>query len=296
MKVLVTGANGQLGQEIIHCKNQYPTCDFHFYTKNDWDITDLDFSEEIIFNSKADYLINTSAYTKVDLAEDEKELCNLINAKAPAHLASLCRDAGMRFIHYSTDYVFNSDECIPIRENTKKRPKGVYAESKSLGEDLIMSEYPDSMIIRTSWLYSSFGNNFVKTMIKLAKSKDSLNIVSDQTGNPTYARDLAMATLTIISSDSKRSAKNLGGFYHYCNTGSCTWFEFAQEIFHYLHISIQLNKLSTEAYGAKAWRPIYSSLDCRKIQQEFNLKIPDWKTSLHKCLETILSNEPEIAT
>lgn len=291
MRILITGAKGQLGKEFFTIMHQYPGYNFEFYDKSEWDITDTGLSEKIILETGADYLINTSAYTKVDLAEDERDLCFSINAEAPGHLAKICRKAGTKLIHYSTDYVFNSDTRSPIKEDHPKNPVGNYAESKSKGEDLIMIHNPESIIIRTSWLYSSFGSNFVKTMIRLSKIKSTIDVVSDQTGSPSYARDLAHASLEIIRSDSITKDKRFSGYFHYCNTGSCSWDVFAQEIFNYLKCSVKVNSITTETFGAKAWRPKYSSLNCDRIINTFNVQIPDWKTSLHKCLDLIIKSD-----
>ena len=199
----------------------------------------------------------------------------------------MCKINQTKLIHISTDYVFNTSSAEPITELESKNPNGVYANSKSLGEDWVLSENPLSIIIRTSWLYSSFGHNFVKTMCKLAESGKTLKIVSDQIGSPTYAKDLGACILKLIDQTSQNTSLKPFGFYHFSNQGSCSWFEFAEEIFRYLNIDVHLNKLSTIDFGAKAWRPLYSCLECSKIQNELQIKIPNWKTSLHECLDLI---------
>jgi dTDP-4-dehydrorhamnose reductase len=291
MKILVTGANGQLGQELNQLSKSLPEITFEFYTKAAWDITDVNVSESIIQNSNADILINTAAYTKVDQAEDETEDCFKLNAEAPGHLARICRTSRLKLIHISTDYVFNSNSVTPIKETEAKCPLGNYAISKSQGEDNIMLANRDSIIIRTSWLYSSFGHNFVKTMYKLGSSGKNIRVVSDQTGSPTYAKDLADCIIQTILHLKTKSDHPLSGYFHYSNKGSCSWHEFASEIFRYLDMNVSLTKISTAEFGAKAHRPFYSCLDCSRIQNELQIQIPEWKSSLHECLELIKNAE-----
>ncbi len=294
MRILITGANGQLGQELNQLSTLHPEIEFKLFTKDQWDICNPELSESILRESEADFLINTAAYTKVDQAEDEVELCYKLNAQAPKELSRYCKLYQTKFIHISTDYVFNTDSRIPITENEKKNPIGVYATSKSLGEDSIIDENPESIIIRTSWLYSSFGHNFVKTMCKLAHTHKTIKVVSDQIGNPTYARNLAECILHMISWMSKNKKQNFAGFFHYSNSGSCSWHQLAAEIFKYLNADVHLIDISTKEYGAKAHRPLFSSLDCNKIEKTFGIDIPNWKESLHKCLELIRSAENNV--
>ncbi len=291
MRILITGANGQLGQELNQLSHLHPDFEFIFYTKSEWDIGNFEQSESIIHKMNANFLINTAAYTKVDLAENEKDLCYKINAEAPKQLARYCRNHQTKFIHLSTDYVFNSDSKVPLTEMARKNPIGVYATSKSIGEDELMIENPESIIIRTSWLYSSFGHNFVKTMCNLSRTHKTIKVVSDQTGNPTYAKNLAEAILLMISWMTSNENQNIRGYFHYSNLGSCTWYEFAQEIFNYIKADVNLINISTMEYGAKAHRPLFSSLDCSKIQNTFKINIPNWKLSLHECLDLIHHNE-----
>ena len=283
MKVLVTGAQGQLGQELKQLANLHPEINFNFYTKSDWDITDSKKSHSILCNSKADFIINTAAYTKVDQAEINPEICNKINFEAPKVLAAQCNELNVKFIQISSDYVFSNTKHIPLAETFPKNPKGIYAISKSMAEDSIMNTSPHNIIIRTSWLYSTFGHNFVKTMILLAKSGKEIHVVNDQIGSPTYAADLARLIVDCILSP----VNKFEGIYHYSNEGMCSWFDFAAEIFNYLKIEASLKPISTQDFGALAPRPAFSQLDCSKIKNEMHCEIPNWKTSLHKCLDNL---------
>lgn len=290
MKILINGAEGQLASELKKLASKYPLIAFKFYDKQLWNIQDKIKGEDIITKEKADVLVNLAAYTKVDKAEEEAQLCFDINAYQPEFLAQLCKDQQTKFIYLSSDYVFFNKDHQPIRPENKKNPKGVYACSKSLGEDLVIKANPQSIILRTSWLYSSYGHNFVKTMIKLGKEKKFLNIVDDQFGSPCYARDLAVALMTMLNYIEYPSYKNYSGIYHYSNTGTTHWLGFAREIFHYLDLKIELNGISSEDYGAAAPRPPYSVLDLSKTIKDFRLHTHCWKDSLHHCLDTIKSN------
>lgn len=283
MKVLVTGANGQLGQELKNLTNSYPEISFEFFNKSQWDISDENQTHQIITNANADFIINTAAYTQVDLAETNSEICNRINYEAPKMIAAYCKGLKTKIIQISSDYVFSSNNHKAIAETFPKNPKGVYAISKSMSEDVIMKYNPQNIIIRTSWLYSSYGHNFVKTMIRLANTGKPIQVVNDQMGSPTYAADLAQVIIKFLKSSSYKTE----GIYHYCNEGSCTWYEFALEIFSHLNLNVPLKAISTSEYGALAPRPAFSQLDCSKIKNELHIDIPNWKSSLHKCLNTI---------
>ncbi len=296
MKILVTGANGQLGWELAQRAPQYNDWEFKFYDHAAWDITNEHLSNAILSEECADILINTAAYTKVDLAETEIDLCIQINSLGPKYLAKACRAHDMLFIHFSTDYVFQQSESKLISEKDPKNPKGVYAQSKSDGEDAILDENPLSLIIRCSWLYSSHGHNFVKTMLRLGQSKPILKVVQDQKGSPTYAEDLSNAILEIIRFKLSKPNEFMPGIYHYCNAGLCTWLEFAREIFTYCKMDVELHGISTSEYAAPAPRPPFSGLDCSKIKQTFQLDIPHWKESLHRCLDKLCNTSIHSAT
>lgn len=287
MKILVTGADGQLGWEIQQAaRSAYPG-GYSFFNKQQWDITDSSSNLKILSEAKADILINTAAYTQVDLAENDSNRCFELNTRAPANLAGICQRLGTRYIHISTDYVFHLDQHLPIPEHHPKNPQGVYARSKSEGEDAVLAHAPDSIILRTSWLYSSHGRNFVKTMLRLGRERDSIQVVNDQYGSPTYARDLAQIIQMIAFQLVTHKDSVIQGIYHYCNEGICSWYEFAKEIFQYSGLEVRLDPITTEAFGSAAARPPYSKLDCQKIKDQFQLTIPEWKSSLHNCLDLL---------
>lgn len=285
MKVLVNGSNGQLGWELQQITAYYPHLEFFFYNRKDWDISNTNLSEKIIRQSNADYLINAAAYTQVDKAESDSDLCYKINTEAPHQIAKICRQTNTVLILPSTDYVFNGQKDIAFKETEPKEAKGVYALSKSIAEDVIMNESQDNLVIRTSWLYSSHGHNFVKTILRLAQTEKTLRIVNDQIGSPTYTRNLAEVILELIRYNYEMPDQRAAGIFHYSNEGQCSWFDFAAEIIHYSKLNVDLAPISTLEYNAKAHRPAFSTLDCSKIKQLLHLKVPNWKTSLHECLD-----------
>ncbi|MBK8955868.1 MAG: dTDP-4-dehydrorhamnose reductase [Saprospiraceae bacterium] len=290
IKILVNGAHGQLGQELKAIEEQYPQIHFSFYTKEEWDVCSEIDSANILADAKAHYLIHAAAYTRVDQAETQRDECFKINCQAAESIARFCYQQHTRMIYISSDYVFFKDQPGLICEDEPKNPKGVYAESKSQGEDLVLKTHPESIIIRTSWLYSSFGHNFVKTMLNLGKNRNTLNIVNDQTGSPTYARNLAHALASIATQTAGKSLNQYQRILHFSDEGTCTWLEFATEIFKYKNIQMELNGISTEKYGAPAPRPHYSSLDCSRIAEQFFVFPKNWKVALHECLDCISDN------
>lgn len=288
IKIIVNGANGQLGKELQDIQTQYPDLNIKFYTKNEWDISSETDSKRILEFERANYLIHAAAYTKVDLAETMSDLCFQLNAYAPQMIAGLCQKSKTRMLFISSDYVFSNNKGSLINEDSPKSAKGIYAKSKSLGEDLILETLADSLIFRTSWLYSGFGHNFVKTMLLLAQKNNIIKVVNDQTGSPTYARHLAHALLNIITQTAGKTLDQNNRVFHYSNLGTCTWLEFAIEIFKYSQIKVEIEPISTSDFGAAAPRPSFSGLDCSLIQQHFKFKIPTWKEALHECLDAIL--------
>jgi len=279
--ILITGANGQLGKAIQ--KVSY-NCDYNFIfaNKETLDITDKDKLEKLIKNKQIDIIINTAAYTAVDKAEDEKEKAYLINFKAVKNLANVCKENDVCLIHISTDYVFDGRNYVPYKEEEDKtNPINVYGDSKLKGEQAILSIKPKSLIIRTSWVYGEDGFNFVKTMLNLAKSKNTLKVIYDQIGTPTYAKDLANAILNII----KQPLQDKVEIYHYSNEGVCSWYDFAKAIFEIKGINIDVLPITTNEFKTKAKRPNYSVLSKEKIKNHYNIRIPYWRESLKKMLK-----------
>lgn len=293
IKVLVNGARGQLGKELNAISNGYPHLNLKFYSKEEWDICSDSESKRILALEAPAYLIQAAAYTKVDLAENNPALCFDINAHAPQKIAALCKYHNTRMFYLSSDYVFFNNGRVLIPEEAPKNPKGIYAQSKSLGEDLVLEANAESIVIRTSWLFSTYGHNFVKTMLRLCHTQNSIKVVGDQTGSPTYARHLAHALLKMITQTANYPLNNR--VYHYSNLGTCTWHDFASEIFNYIKMKVELVKISTEDYGALAPRPAFSGLNCSRIQNQFQLAIKPWNEALHECLDRILPDLKECA-
>jgi dTDP-4-dehydrorhamnose reductase len=277
-KILVIGAKGQLGNEFQNLAKKY-SFQFFFYDVAEMDITNKELVEKGIAALKPDYLINCAAYTAVDKAEVDKELAFAINANAVKYLAQACTDNDVKFIHISTDYVFSGEGKEPYREDDSLSPINVYGASKLKGEQEAVAGNKDVVIIRTAWVYSIYGNNFVKTMLRLMKSKPEISVVADQVGSPTYAHDLAEAIMQIII-----SGKWAPGVYHFTNNGVISWFDFASEIKNQSMLSCKVNPITTEQYPTPAKRPKYSVLDKTKIQQTFGIKLKDWRESLRECL------------
>ena len=282
--ILVTGAGGQLGMSIRNIASQYPGFDFVFLNRADLPIEDKQKVSAVFGQIQPRFCVNCAAYTAVDKAEAEQGPAFLVNAEAVKNLAEACLKWKTRLLHISTDYVFNGASSIPYKETDPVDPLNVYGASKASGEALAMSHNPDTVLLRTSWVYSEYGNNFVKTMMRLMKEKPQLNIVSDQTGSPTYAGDLARVILKIIRHDNW-----LPGIYHYCNEGSTTWYEFAETIKLLTSADCILSPIPSDAYPVAARRPAYSLLDTSKIKASFNLRIPFWKDSLGWCISSLLS-------
>jgi dTDP-4-dehydrorhamnose reductase len=287
-KVLVTGANGQLGWELQQAAKANPNFEFIFLDRSAMDLSNPDDLLKIIESYAPSAIINTAAYTAVDKAEIEKSLAHVINAEAVAELASIAKNKNIPFITYSTDYVFSGNAAIPYVTDTQLAPVNYYGKTKADGEQMALAANPDSIIIRTSWVFSSHGNNFVKTMIRLMKERDSLNIVGDQQGRPTYARDLATASIQILN------ALNLGlpikGIYHFANTGETTWFDFAQKIKELAGLECTLTPINSDQFPTPAKRPNYSVLDTQKIEKELNLHIPHWELALSDCILQLKNN------
>ena len=278
--ILVTGANGQLGTELRQVENAFKAYRFLFTSREELDITDNSSVENYFTANQIDYCINCAAYTAVDKAEKEKEKAIKINVTAAANLAAVCKKFNAVFFHFSTDYVFDGTAKMPYKETDAPVPVNFYGQTKLDGEKEAIKQNEHTIIIRTSWVYSSHGNNFVKTMLRLMCEKESVAVVYDQYGSPTYAADLADAVMKIIS-----AGKPAKGIYHYCNNGIISWYDFAAEIKKLINSKCKVNAINTAAYPTAAKRPQYSALDSKKIQEEYNLEIPGWKVSLEKCIK-----------
>jgi dTDP-4-dehydrorhamnose reductase len=282
MVVLVTGANGQLGQAIQSVVGNYPSIDFVFCSSSELNITDKNNCETIFEKYKPLFCINAAAYTAVDRAESEPEKAYAINVTGAQNLAEVCKAYNTTLLHVSTDFVFEGLSNQPYSEEDVPNPTGVYGETKLQGEQAILNTWEKHFIIRTSWVYSQFANNFMKTMIRLASERDSLSVVSDQIGTPTNAVDLAESLLTIITFDIRHSTFDHYGIYNYSNEGQCSWHDFAKEIFKVNNISINLQPIPTTAYPTPAKRPAYSVLDKSKIKTVFGITISNWQEHLKK--------------
>lgn len=278
-KVLVTGAFGQLGSEINFLSKSHPESKFTFVDKEDLDITDEKAVTAFLQSHKFSTVINCVGYTAVDKAESDKEMAFMVNGTATAYLAKAAKDNGSKFIHISTDFIFDGTHSSPIGEDEKPNPLSVYGASKLEGEKLAFENNPDTILIRTSWVYSSYGANFVKTILKLCRERDALNIIFDQVGTPTYARDLAEAIIQIVTSKNWKP-----GIYNFSNEGVASWYDFAIAIRDIAGLKTKISPIETTQYPTPATRPKYSVLNKRKIKEAYNLQIPYWRESLVKCM------------
>jgi dTDP-4-dehydrorhamnose reductase len=293
--ILVTGANGQLGSELKAISSSYPSYNFLFVGKYDLPIDDYIAVENFFQNNTIDICINCAAYTAVDKAESEPDKAFAINAHGASNLATQCQYYKAQLIHISTDYVFNGTATQPIKEDEPTDPIGVYGQSKLKGEDLVLQVNPTAIIIRTSWVYSSFGNNFVKTMLRLMNEKESINVVNDQIGKPTYARDLAEAIMKLVEKYSTlpagRQVLNIkSSIFNYSNAGATiSWYNFALAINKKIKSKCLVNAIPTSAYPTPAKRPAYSVLDTTKIENELGITIANWEDGLDRCLKLLNS-------
>jgi dTDP-4-dehydrorhamnose reductase len=276
MVVLVTGANGQLGQAIQFVAGNYHNINFVFCSSSDLDITIKENCDSVFNKEKPDFCINAAAYTAVDKAESELEQAELINVIGAKNLAETCKEFNAKLIHISTDFVFDGSENEPYNETDLPNPKGVYGQTKLEGEIAIQEVFDAYFIIRTSWVYSQFGNNFMKTMLRLASERTSLSIVNDQIGTPTNAVDLANAILKIVES----KTNNQFGIYNFSNEGQCSWFDFAKKIFEINQVKIEVTPIPTTQFPTPAERPKYSVLDKTKIKTVFGIEIKPWEQSI----------------
>jgi dTDP-4-dehydrorhamnose reductase len=288
--VLVTGANGQVGQELRVLAASYPSFEFIFTSHDTMPVNDEAAVQKMFAAHRPSYCLNCAAYTAVDKAESEPDIAYQVNAEGTRILAAACKANNTRFIHISTDYVFNGQSPAPYTEDAPTDPVNTYGASKLKGEQLCLQYNPQAIFIRTAWVYSSFGKNFVKTMMKLMHDRPTLNVVSDQIGAPTYAADLAKCMVDIVvNSELSSGGSWVPGIYHYSNQGRISWHEFAVAIKELTGSSCTVTPISTEQYPTPAKRPAFSLLDTSKIRNTFHCTIPEWKDSLKSCIE-LLSN------
>jgi dTDP-4-dehydrorhamnose reductase len=285
-KVLVTGANGQLGMELRDLSATQSAFEFVFVTREELPVDNFAQLRDYFKINPFNYCINCAAYTKVDAAETNKEEAYLVNAEAVSVIADLCKQYNIQLIHISTDYVFDGNGDQPYREDAATDPINYYGASKLDGEHYATEKNPETIIIRTSWVYSSYGNNFVKTMVKLMTEKPEINVVTDQTGSPTYAGDLAECVLDILS-NLESGLTEASGIYNFSNAGNITWYDFAIEIKFLIGSECRINPIPTSGYPTPAKRPKYSVLDKAKIQHTFGIKLKPWKESLAVCLHKL---------
>lgn len=286
-QILVTGANGQLGNEIRNLAKDYPDYTFFFTDVDDLDITSISQVENFLNQQKIDIIVNCAAYNVVDGAEKDTETAFLINSIAVKYIAQLARKKNIFYIHVSSDYVFDGMKNMPYLESDQPNPLSAYARSKHEGETQVQNTLDNGAIIRTSWLYSSYGNNFVKTILKHAQEKDQLKVVSDQVGTPTYAADLANAILQFIP---HHKQINGVGIFHYSNEGIASWYDFAKAILEISGIECKIVPVDTKDYPLPALRPFYSVLNKSKIKSFLDIEIPYWRDSLKVCLNKIKSS------
>ncbi len=285
--ILVTGANGQLGSELQQLAPLHPELNFTFITRQELDLSASDTINAWFADKHFEVIINCAAYTAVDKAETEPDLAHAINATAVANLATIAKAQHSSLIHVSTDYVFAGQNYRPYQETDPTDPQGLYGASKLAGEQALLSINPaKSVIIRTAWVYSQFGNNFVKTMLRLGKERAELGVIYDQVGSPTSARDLAAAILSIIEHPKLASLTGTE-IYHYSNEGVCSWYDFAKAIFSYSGLNCLVKPLETKDYPTPAKRPHYSLLNKAKIKHDFEITIPYWQDSLKTCLNSL---------
>lgn len=283
-KILITGANGQLGNEIRVASAQFPQFRFFFTDVTELDICNREAVHAYMAENHMDGIVNCAAYTAVDKAEDDAETCYRINRDAVKNLAEAAREYKLDIIHVSTDYVFDGKSYLPYTEVMPVNPSSVYGKSKLEGERILMEICPEAVIVRTSWLYSSFGNNFVKTMLRLGQERDKLNVIFDQVGTPTYAADLAVALLSILA-----AGKPAAGIYHYSNEGVCSWYDFTRSIHRLAGISCDLVPIESKEYPVRTPRPHFSVLNKAKIKQTYGIEIPHWEDSLEKCIRLLVN-------
>jgi dTDP-4-dehydrorhamnose reductase len=291
--ILITGAGGQVGRELLALRKSFPALSLLPAGHRTLDITDPAAIAGFLDRRPVNYCINCAAYTAVDRAESEPELARRINVEGPALLATCCAERRIPLLHLSSDYVYHNRLNRPLREEDPTTPKSVYARTKLAGDQQVLKHHPYSIVVRTSWVYAAFGHNFVKTMIRLGKERESLRIVYDQVGAPTYGHDLAKALLLIIEKIDRRevASNKWPGIYHYANEGVTSWYDLALTIFELCGINCCVEPIESKEYPTPASRPSFSLLNKNKIKNTFDIDIPHWKSSLQDCLERLAEGE-----
>ena len=287
MKILITGADGQLGSEFRALAEEFSEFDFIFTDINELDVAKWKEVEAFFVKHEPDYVVNCAAYTAVDIAEKDNSFAELLNTKAPSFIGNIAEKFNSKVIHISTDYVFDGTSCVPYSEADLVNPESVYGKTKLNGEIGLIKEHDSAIIIRTSWLYSSFGKNFMKTIVRLSEEREKLRVVFDQVGSPTYARDLARTILIIISKTGTGNVDWKPGIYHYSNEGVCSWYDFAKTIMEFKEINCEVLPIETVDYPTPAKRPAYSVLNKSKIKRIFGVQIPYWRDSLYDCIQAL---------
>ena len=290
MNILVTGSNGQLGSEIKDLVTNYKDFNFFFMDLPELNICNADALDTFILNKKINAVINCAAYTAVDQAEENPEIAEQVNTKGVLNLVNALEKVDGKLIHISTDYVFDGNNFLPYKESDPVSPIGVYGKTKRAGELAVINSDIDSIVIRTSWLYSAFGNNFVKTMLKLGHERDELGVIFDQVGTPTNASDLAKTCLDILAYDIEMKINSKGNLYHFSNEGVASWYDFSHAIMDLGNLDCRVKPIETKDYPTLAKRPHYSVLNKSKIKTDFNIQIPYWRDSLAQCIERLKSN------
>jgi len=280
--ILITGSHGQLGNEMQQAANKFPAFNYLYTDVEDLDICDKNALDTFVKANKVNIIVNCAAYTAVDKAEDDVALCFKINSDAVRNIGEVANDNGLKVVHISTDYVFDGTNHVPYTEDQQVCPSSVYGKSKLAGEQALTESCDQSVILRTAWLYSSFGNNFVKTMMKLGTERDSINVIFDQIGTPTYAADLAKTILQILNHENF-----IPGIYHFSDEGVCSWYDFTKSIHRIAGITCDVHPIETKDYPARTPRPHYSVLNKAKLKAVYGITIPHWEESLVKCIEIL---------
>ena len=290
MRVLITGSNGQLGSEIKDLASDYENLECVFTDLSELDICDKDAVNKFIIDKHINTVINCAAYTSVDQAERNPKIAKQLNAKAVLNLVNALEKVNGKLVHISTDYVFDGNHSRPYKESDPVNPISVYGETKRAGELVVLNSFIDALVIRTSWMYSAYKDNFVKLMLRLGNEKESLKVIFDQKGTPTYAKDLAKICLDILSDENSTCISKKGSLYNYSNEGVTSWYDFAITIMKISNTECKIIPIETKDYPTQAKRPMYSVLDKSKIKSDFKISIPLWKDSLANCIKKIYQN------